>query len=128
MSIIDTLKSFDMVRGVAADYMHCVCLGVTRQFTTSWLETKSHSEVYYLGQKTNLVDKRLKEIRPPSEIHRAPHSITDRQHWKGSTGLYGIYTILSDSITTEDIRCANSSLVECVIKAEELYGHLIFTV
>ena len=111
-----------MVRGVAADYMHCVCLGVMRQFTTSWLETKSHSEVYYLGQKTNLVDKRLKEI------HRAPHSITDRQHWKGSTGLYGIYTLLSDSITTEDIRRANSSLVECVIKAEELYGHLIFTV
>ena len=33
-SVIGVLPSFDLVRDVAVDFMHCVCLGVTRQFVS----------------------------------------------------------------------------------------------
>ncbi|KAH9372111.1 hypothetical protein HPB48_017360 [Haemaphysalis longicornis] len=41
LSPLINLKNFDIVRGQAVDYMHCVLLGVTRQLvlllqSTSW--------------------------------------------------------------------------------------------
>lgn len=30
MTVVDVLPTFDTVRGIAADYMHCVCQGVTK--------------------------------------------------------------------------------------------------
>ena len=41
-SVIGVLPSFDQVRGVAVDFMHCVCLGVNRQFVGLWVDSKNH--------------------------------------------------------------------------------------
>ena len=58
--------------------------GVTRQMVNLWTDSKHHGEAYYIGRKVNLVDERLKEISPPSEIHRAPRSLLERKCWKAS--------------------------------------------
>lgn len=50
VAVIDLLPSFDPVRGVAADYVHNVWLGVTRKMVDLWLDTKNHEEDFYIGR------------------------------------------------------------------------------
>jgi Transposase family tnp2 len=78
------LKQFDIVRGFAVDYMHCILLGVTRSLAGFWFDSEHHDEPYYLGPKTNAVDERLMAMRPPACVSRAPRSIKLRSHWKAS--------------------------------------------
>ncbi|XP_028416230.1 uncharacterized protein LOC114540149 [Dendronephthya gigantea] len=84
VSVADMLPSFDTVRGTITDYMHSVCLGVMRQMVDLWFNSKNHGESYYIGRQVKLVDERLQVISPPSEIHRSPRSISQRQFWKAS--------------------------------------------
>lgn len=113
-----------------------------------WLDSKHHSEPCYIGRKINLLDERLKKIRPPSEIHRAPRSLLERRYWKASEWraflfyslivlqgilpsvylnhfflyVFGIYTLLGDSISSDSIALSEACLTKFVIKLEELYG------
>ena len=148
MSVADLLPSFDTVRGTVTDYMHSVCQGVMRQMIDLWFDTRNHGESYYIGRKVKLVDERLQLISPPSEIHRSPRSISQRHFWKASEWrafilysltvlhgilpsrflshyflfVYGIYTLLGDSISTSSICLSELCLTKFVIKLEELYG------
>ena len=154
--IVDCLPTFDIVRGTSADYMHSVCLGTTRKMVDLWVDSKHHSEEYYIGNNVDVINKRLQAIRPPSEIHRAPRPLSERRHWKASEwraflfyGLvvlkgilparylnhfflyvYGIYMLLGDSIDQACINCAEVSLTKFVLQLEQLYGinHCSFNV
>lgn len=84
VTVVDLLPTFDTVRGTATDYMHSVCQGVTRQMVNLWVDSKNHTEEFYIGRKIALVNNRLLTISPPSEIHRAPRSLADRHYWKAS--------------------------------------------
>lgn len=42
-------KGFDLVEGVVIDYMHVVCLGVTRGLLEKWLTHRN--ENYYIGNR-----------------------------------------------------------------------------
>ena len=64
--------------------MHSVCQGVMRQMVDLWFESKHHGKDFYIGQKVKLVDERLQMISPPSEIHRSPRSMSQRNYWKAS--------------------------------------------
>ena len=147
-SIIGILPTFDPVRGVAVDYMHCVCLGVMRQFLNLWMDSKQHDQPYYIGRREVEIDNRLLAINAPSEISRAPRSITDRAYWKASEWrafilyslvvlhgilppvflkhlflfVFGVYCLLGDSIDESTITSAEVSLTKFVIQTEELYG------
>jgi hypothetical protein len=147
-TVADSLPSFDTVRGTVADYMHSVCLGVMRQMVELWFESKHHGKSFYIGQKVKIVDERLQLISPPSEIHRSPRSISQRHFWKASEWrafifyslvvlhgilptiflnhyflfVYGIYTLLGDSISSSLICLSELCLTKFVIKLEELYG------
>ena len=148
MSLADMLPTFDTVRGTVTDYMHSVCQGVVRLMVDLWVDSKHHGEEYYIGQKVKLVDERLQLISPPSEMHRSPRSLSQRHFWKASEWrafilyslvilqgvlpacylnhfflfVYGIYTLLGDSISVESIALSELCLTKFVIKMEELYG------
>lgn len=75
---------FDIIKGTSVDYMHCVLLGVCRQLLRLWLLSQYHEEVWYLGNKLSVLDERLCNIKPPSEIKRTPRSLAStRMYWKG---------------------------------------------
>ena len=148
MTVADLLPTFNTVRGTVADYMHSVCQGVMRQMVDLWCNPKNHGESYYIGKEAKLVDERLQLISPPSEIHRSLRSISKRLHWKASEWrafifyslivlrgilpssflnhyflfVYGIYTLLGDSILDTSISLSELCLTKFVIKLEELYG------
>jgi len=43
-SPLQLLPSFDVIRCVPVDYMHCVLLGVTKKLVTLWFNTKYSSK------------------------------------------------------------------------------------
>ena len=128
--------------------MHCVCLGVTRQFVNMWMDSRQHEKSFYIGRSEDEINARLHSIEVPGEISRAPRSIGDRNHWKASEWrafifyslvilrgilpsthlkhfflfVYGVYTLLGDSITQDSIDSAEACLTKFVIEVEELYG------
>jgi hypothetical protein len=83
-SILGQLKTFDPVWGCPVDYMHGITLGVMKLLMSLWFESSHHKEPWYLGRAVGIVDQRLRNIHPPSEISRTPRSITERHFYKGN--------------------------------------------
>ena len=78
------LSNFDVVDGVAVDYMHGILLGVCKQLLKLWLDSKFSSEDWYCGSLIGLIDERLLSIKPPNSITRVPRSLEHhRKYWKG---------------------------------------------
>ena len=82
-SMLNLLPNFDIVCCVVPDYMHCVLLGVVRQFVGLWTDSTSHNMTFYI-RNIQAFDELLKSIKPPDEIHRLPRAICDRKFWKAS--------------------------------------------
>ena len=73
------LPMYDVIRGTAVDYMHCVCEGVIDQLISRWLDKQG----FYLGFKVEEISKELMAITPTCEITRTPRSLGDIKDWKG---------------------------------------------
>ena len=85
-SQLTIVPKFDLVRGVAMDYMHCALLGATRLLLRLWF---NHRESWYIGTRVVEVDDKLCAIRPPDEIPRTPRSIQKTlKYWKGIIILF----------------------------------------
>ena len=52
-SPLAALKGFDLVKGVAIDYMHNVLIGVVKALQDKWFHGDKHSP-YYIGKKVLL--------------------------------------------------------------------------
>ncbi|XP_075531803.1 uncharacterized protein LOC142564620 [Dermacentor variabilis] len=136
------LLGFDIVWGFSPDYMHCVLLGVTRQFMELWLS--GVWAPHYIGspQCVRTIDQRLCAIKPPLCITRLPRSVQLRKFWKASEwqqwllylsfvcvdgmlpGKYmrhfsllvkAVYLLLADTVSAEDIRQSTECLVQFVV-------------
>lgn len=143
------LSKFEMVNGFVPEYQHSVCLGVTRQLMTLWLDSKNHAKPWYIGTKSDMIDKQLLAIKPPVELTRVPRSVKERKYWKASewrsfllfyalpvlSGIlskkylnhlfllvFGIYTLLQEKIQIVDIDNAERALKKFVKEFEKLYG------
>lgn len=46
--ILGKHKSFNLVVGVATDYMHCVLLGITKYFLSLWLDGIQQTKAFYI--------------------------------------------------------------------------------
>ncbi len=79
------IPTFDIIRGTAIDYMHCICEGVVDQLLKSWFSVDKKNELYFLGNSSEKIDKDLLSIKPTSEITRIPRSIVDKKDWKGKS-------------------------------------------
>ena len=74
-----------VIKGMSIDYMHCILLGICRLLLRLWVQSSYHQELWYIGNKINIVDKRLCSIKPPDEIQRTPRSIElTMKFWKGA--------------------------------------------
>ncbi|XP_064463261.1 uncharacterized protein LOC135378385 [Ornithodoros turicata] len=80
------LRNYDIVWGQATEYMHSVLLGVARQLTEYILDSSNSTERFYIGSpsSTQILNKRLKVIKPPHCITRLPRSLSERCHWKAN--------------------------------------------
>ena len=147
-SALMNLQYFDLADGMTPDSMHSVYLGVVEQYTN--LILSNCNAPYYVGSPNNLaaIDERLLSIKTPKSITRTPRSLTLRSSWKASewrswllnysliclTGILpskyfnhlsklvcGIEMLLRDSISSNDISCANKLLVEFVIDFQKYF-------
>ena len=83
-SCIMELPHFDIIQGMAVDYMHQAILGVGRQLMKLWFLSKYHNRPWYLGRNIREVDTLLLAIHPTLEMDRLPRSIADTmKFWKG---------------------------------------------
>lgn len=74
----------DIVNGVPIDYMHSVLEGVTKYFTSMWLNSKYHESSFYLGKKIKEINKILLQLTPPGKFHRSPRALSQIKFWKAS--------------------------------------------
>lgn len=77
------IPTFDIIRGTAIDYMHCVCEGVVEQLLKSWFSQHKKDDLFFIGDKIDEIDNDFLSIQPISEITRTPRSIGDKKDWKG---------------------------------------------
>lgn len=77
------IPTFDIIRGTAIDYMHCVCEGVMEQLLNSWFSQDNKDKLFFIGNRIEEVDKEFLSIQPISEVTRTPRSIVDKKDWKG---------------------------------------------
>lgn len=147
---------FDLINGFAIDPMHCVYLGVVKKLFCLWLDTKYHSEEFYIKKKNQVIlSNRLVKLKPTSEITRRPRSLFSRADFKANeyrsfvlyfmrfalNGLLdakyirhfnllcsSIYLLSKESVSNIDIQNAHLKLNEFVNTFEVLYGKSNFTI
>lgn len=87
-SVLHDLKGFNIIKGVAVDYMHCVLLGVAKMLLHLWFDNGQKGKPYFCGNNIDQAEKRLLSIKPTSDITRTPRSIGEhRKYWKGKFTL-----------------------------------------
>lgn len=151
------LHGFDMVKSFAIDYMHCVLLGVTKQFLDIWLNSKHHSEPWYIGTSQNKIDAKLLPITPPSDVPRVPRTVHVAHKWKAaecrswllfyslpvlnlilpnkylkhwSLLVNAIFLLLKDKVMNVDLANASTCIKKFVNQIPQMYGmcHMSYNV
>lgn len=150
VSCLSALKDFDLVSGFAIDYMHCVLLGIMRKLLDLWLNSNNKKEQFYIPPKFQIVlNKRIKSIKPTSDISRKPRPMTDRADFKANElrsfllyylrfALHGvlqkryiqhfhllstaIYMLLEERIEMENVAISEGRLIKFADDFETLYG------
>jgi len=87
LSPLHILPTFDIISGVAIDYMHCLLEGIGKRLFAIWLTPSAHP--YSIGKHIQLLDKRLLSIKPPDIISRVPQAISNRKNYQKFEELYG---------------------------------------
>ena len=144
------IPKFDIIKGVAIDYMHSTLLGVVKMLLTLWSDKTYKAEPWSVCKRMKEIEERYLNISPPSCIKRLPRSlIANFGHLKASElrtfllfysvpCLYGIlpeeyfqhyvllveaiYLLLQDSISPNDITKASALLRHLCIRIKELYA------
>ena len=148
-SLLMFFPHFNIVDGFTVDYMHCVMLGVVRQFCSLWFDSVHHDAEWYIDTQDKEVDTRLLGISPPHELSRVPRSLSQRKFWKASEWrsfllyyscivlrgilpgkylnhffllVHSMYALLSERITQNEVDLAGLALRKFVIMTAHLYG------
>lgn len=85
------LASFDLVKSIPFDYMHCVCIGVMKKLLLFWTGSPKHVQTLPSNLIT-LLDGRFNKIAEftPDEFQRKfqensrRHPLRDASRWKAS--------------------------------------------
>ena len=143
------IPKFDIIRGVAIDYMHGTLLGVVKMLLQLWMDKSYSSEPWSVRQKLLETESRYINLSPPACISRLPRSLIenfgDLKASKLRTFLlfysvpclYGIlpdlyfqhfillveaiYLLFQDSISISDLSKASSLLKHFCVKVKSLY-------
>jgi len=78
------LLPINIVDSVCLDYMHNICLGITKRLVEFWVKGKKDVRLNEESRKQITVD--LLKLRPfvPSEFSRLPRAIEDINYWKAT--------------------------------------------
>jgi len=80
-----SLPLFDIVKGTAVDYMHCICEGVIEQHFNKWFGVGDNSIFpCHIGKQLQEIDVEILQVKPTSEITRKPRKMSDWHDWKGN--------------------------------------------
>lgn len=81
------LLNFDMVQQFPLDYMHSVCLGVTKKLLTMWVFNRSMKQKCKLPDSViNALSKTLLKFRDqiPSNFARRSRKLQELDRWKAT--------------------------------------------
>lgn len=83
-TILQTLP-INLVDDIPYEYMHLVCLGVTRKLLYLWTSAKK-SPARLSKDQIDKINERIRQVRKftPSEFARKPRSILELDHWKAT--------------------------------------------
>jgi len=83
-SILSSLHNFGMVKNVALDYMHLVCLGVVKKLIILWREGPLRTRIPFRDIKCISDYHILLKTSTPNDFPRKPRSLLDIKHWKSA--------------------------------------------
>ena len=154
-SWLSFLEHYDIVRGIAIDYMHGVLLGVQKLLLKLWFDSSFSGKPYSISSLSESLDERLKHVTPTLDINRLPRSVTEHmKYWKanelrsfllyyGIPTLYGllpdvyfnhyvlfvhaIYLLLKDEIKLSDLSEADNLLNRFCSLFADLYEERFMT-
>lgn len=80
-----TELNVDIVNDFPIDYMHCVCLGVTKKLLTCWISGSIY-EVRLGRRSVTSISDYLNKLSSslPSDFNRRPEKLSDIAHWKAT--------------------------------------------
>lgn len=107
-SILSSLHNFGMVKNVALDYMHLVCLGVVKKLIILWREGPLCTRIPFRDIECISDHHILLKTSTPNDFPRKPRSLLDIKHWKSAefrtfllyTGPIVLKKYLSDEMYT----------------------------
>lgn len=144
-SILNSISNFDMIWGFPFDYMHTILLGVVKHIWELWIKTSIH----LTAAKIKNIDESLLKIKPPHDVRKLPHVISDQSNykakdWKSWLLYYSIpicldyipkkyihhyallvkciYILLKTDITNSELNKCEEDLMIFVALFEVLYG------
>lgn len=151
------LNFFNLISNVIVDPMHCIFLGVIRQYMDILIT--SVGEEFYIGSRKILekINKRINNIHPPSCIQRPPRSLFHRFKYKAKEWLIflmyyslpclkgiipekyinhlsmlvrAVNILTSDSISPDSLDEAEKLLLDFVVLFQEYFGkkHMSFNI
>ncbi|CAG2213138.1 unnamed protein product [Mytilus edulis] len=141
---------YDIIVGTVPDYMHGTLLGVTKHLLQKFLSPKNSNKPFFVGKNIQAISKRMTSIKPPDFVERVPRDLeknyqnfkaTELQAWLLYYSLpclhgflpdvylkhlallsEGIYILLSDNITSQDLQKAKENLSKFYKDFAILYG------
>lgn len=149
VSVLCEIPNYDIINNLDVDWMHCVGLGVVRQFSNLWFDKTNCDKDFYVGDIIDLVDSFLTSFRPTSDISRTPRPLSDRAHMKAHEWITflliyslplmkmffpkkyidhwallveGISILVKKSIMKSEVKYAAKCLNNFILGVESLYG------
>lgn len=142
-TILSNIPYFGPVTSVPLDYMHLICLGVTKKIIAMWM--KGPLDVRLPSTKIKEVSAFLEELKMsvPKEFVRKPRSLSEINYWKATeyrTFLLYVGPLVLKSVLKTDlyinfmtlhaaIRLLTSTefvvRTECINYAESLLKHFV---
>ena len=144
------MPHLNIVRGIVPDYMHGVLLGVTKTLLYLWFSPTNSSKPYFVGKYLTTISERFNSIKPPDFIERLPRDLeknfsnfkaSELQNWLLFYAIpcmkdilperyfkhlcllsEGIYLLLGDQISSEEIDRATALLDSFYEELPLLYG------
>lgn len=144
-----SFEFFDLVKSFGMDYMHCVCIGISKNLHGFWFDPRFKSGSLIDNSNQTLLNLRIQSIKPCSFINRKPRSFELRRLMKASEhrnnllyflpvclkGILGqkyldhfnllsssIYKLLTTNISSQDIIDVKNNLNIFVKQYQDLYG------
>jgi hypothetical protein len=85
--ILSKLRFYHPIKSNQIDVMHSICLGICKLFFVYWFNS-CLVKSYCLKNHMDILNSKLKTMRPPNFIAQAPRRLDDFKNWRAHEFLY----------------------------------------